>query len=110
MEAGVVNRWIVVGTDFSPSAQHALEYAIELAGELNAKVACVHAYEDGVGTPAFYDPVVELSAQVREAIAACTAHAQNVVVEGIVRRGAPWDKLLNVATELGADIIVIGAD
>jgi nucleotide-binding universal stress UspA family protein len=110
MEAGIVRRWIVVGTDFSDGAQRALEYAIELAGALNAKVACVHAYEDGVGTPAFHDPAPGLCAQVREAIAMCSARARNVEVEGIVRRGAPWDKLLNVAAELGAELIVIGAD
>ena len=110
MEARVMSRWIVVGTDFSEGAQGALEYAIELAGALDAKVACVHAYEDAVGTPAFHDPAPALCAQVRETIAMCTARARNVHVEGIVRRGAPWDKLVNVATELGADMIVVGAD
>ena len=26
-----------------------------------------------------------------------------------MRRGAPWEKLLNVAVEVGADLIVVGA-
>ena len=108
MEAGVVKRWIVVGTDFSDGAQRALEYAIELAGVMNAKVACVHAYEDPIGTPAFHDPSVDLCQQVRDAVSMC--RCRNVEVESIVRRGAPWDKLVNVATELGAELIVIGAD
>ncbi len=32
-----------------------------------------------------------------------------VAVETFVRRGAPWEKLLNVAVEVGADLIVVGA-
>jgi nucleotide-binding universal stress UspA family protein len=35
---------------------------------------------------------------------AARAHASKT------RRGPPWEKLANVATELGADIIVVGAD
>jgi nucleotide-binding universal stress UspA family protein len=33
---------------------------------------------------------------------------RGINVEPFVRRGAPWDKLLNVATEHGAEIIVVG--
>jgi nucleotide-binding universal stress UspA family protein len=109
MEARV-SRWIVVGTDFSEGAQRALEYALELAGVMHAKVACVHAYEDAVGTPAFHDPSPDLCKQIRETISMCSARARGVEVESVVRRGAPWDKLVNVATELGAELIVIGAD
>jgi hypothetical protein len=29
--------------------------------------------------------------------------------ELVIGRGAPWDKLLNVAADLGADLIVVGA-
>jgi nucleotide-binding universal stress UspA family protein len=107
---GVVKRWIVVGTDFSEGAQRALEYALELASVMNAKVACVHAYEDEVGTPAFHDPSGDLCKRVRAAVAMCTSRANTVEVESFVRRGVPWDKLVNVATELGAELIVIGAD
>jgi nucleotide-binding universal stress UspA family protein len=32
-----------------------------------------------------------------------------VHVEHFLRRGAPWQKLLNVAVEVGADLIVVGA-
>jgi nucleotide-binding universal stress UspA family protein len=105
-----MSRWIVVGTDFSEGAQRALEYALELAAVMHAKVACVHAYEDAMGTPALHDPSPDYCRQIREVIAMCSARARDVDVESVVRRGAPWDKLVNVATELGADLIVIGAD
>jgi nucleotide-binding universal stress UspA family protein len=104
------NRWIVVGMDFSDGALRALEYAMEQASIVGASVACVHAYEDPPGTPAFHDPAPDIRAQLEEAIALRRGSDCKVRVDPIVRRGAPWDKLTNVATELGADLIVVGAE
>lgn len=104
------NRWIVVGMDFSGCATRALEHALKLANEVGANVACVHAYEDTDTTSALHDPAPALRKQLEDIIAACTACRGNVRVDAIVRRGAPWDKLTNVAMELGAELIVVGAD
>jgi nucleotide-binding universal stress UspA family protein len=104
------NRWIVVGMDFSDGAVRALEYALEHARALDASVACVHAYEDAPGTPAFHDPAPAIRQQLEEIIALHTKAASNVRIDSVVRRGPPWEKLANVATELGADVIVVGAD
>jgi universal stress protein A len=104
------NRWLVVGTDFSEGATIALKYAVRLAGEIGASVACVHAYEDAASTPASYDPTPELRKQIEEAILLCESLNHKVHIEPVVRRGAPWDKLVNVATEFGAELIVVGAD
>jgi nucleotide-binding universal stress UspA family protein len=104
------NRWIVVGMDFSDGALRALEYAMEQANVVGANVACVHAYEDAPGTPAFHDPAPAIRGRLEEAIALRMRSNCKVRVDPIVRRGAPWEKLTNVATELGADLIVVGAD
>lgn len=104
------NRWIVVGMDFSDGAMRALEYALDHANAVGANIACVHAYEDGPGTPAFHDPAPAIREQLAEVIARCAPSMPQVRIDPIVRRGAPWDKLANVATELGADVIVVGAD
>jgi nucleotide-binding universal stress UspA family protein len=104
------NRWIVVGMDFSDGALRALEYALEYAKAVGASVACVHAYEDAPGTPAFHDPARAIRQQLDELIALRTPTACHVRIDSVVRRGPPWEKLANVATELGADIIVVGAD
>jgi len=102
-------RWVVVGTDFSEGAAHALERAIDLAAEFRASIACVHAYEDEPGTPLAQDRTPALRAQVERTIVASGARARGVQVEVFVRRGLAWDKLLNVACELGAGVIVVGA-
>ena len=103
-------RWVVVGMDFSDGALRALEYALEQANALGASVVCVHAYEDAPGAPASEDPAVSIRRQLEEVIVQRTRTAHGVRIDSIVRRGPPWEKLANVATELGADMIVIGAD
>ena len=103
-------RWIVVGTDFSDGALRALEYALEQANAVGASIACVHAYEDPPGAATSDDPAAGIRRQLEEVILQRTRTAGGVRIDSIVRRGPPWEKLANVATELGADMIVIGAD
>jgi nucleotide-binding universal stress UspA family protein len=103
-------RWIVVGTDFSEAADRALERAVDLAAESKARLACVHAFEDPlVAQGAIDDPTRPLLSELADAVARSNAHARGVPVELILRRGAPWDKLVNVAADLGAHLIVVGA-
>jgi nucleotide-binding universal stress UspA family protein len=102
-------RWIVVGTDFSDPARHALEIAVTMAADIGANVACVHAYEDTPGVRIVEDPTSKLSAELEETIVASGARSKGVHVEPIIRRGPPWEKLANVAADLGAGLIVVGA-
>jgi nucleotide-binding universal stress UspA family protein len=102
-------RWIVVGTDFSPSAGRALLRAASLAAELGAAIACTHAYEDPPGAAPEIDLTQGLTARLNEVAAQVRARFPSVAVECFVRRGAPWEKLVNVACELGAEMIVVGA-
>jgi nucleotide-binding universal stress UspA family protein len=103
-------RWIVVGTDFSDGAQRALEHAVLLARSSGARVAVVHAYEDTAETAhALEDCAPLLIARLQDAVAGTNASRHGVHVESFLRRGAPWEKLQNVAVEVGADLIVVGA-
>jgi nucleotide-binding universal stress UspA family protein len=103
-------RWIVVGTDFSEAADRALERAVDLAAESNARLACVHAFEDPpVVQGATDDLTPALRSELADAVARSGARTRGVQVELILRRGAPWDKLVNVAADLGAELIVVGA-
>jgi nucleotide-binding universal stress UspA family protein len=103
-------RWIVVGTDFSDAADRALECAVNLAAASKGRLACVHAFEDPPAVQgATDDPTPALYSELADAVARSGAHARGVHVELILRRGAPWDKLVNVAADLGSDLIVVGA-
>jgi nucleotide-binding universal stress UspA family protein len=77
-------RWIVVGMDFSDGAIRALGYALEQAKAVGASVACVHAYEDAPGTPAFDDPAPAIRRQLEELIAQ-TPTACDIRIDPVVR-------------------------
>jgi nucleotide-binding universal stress UspA family protein len=104
----VMERWLVVGTDFSEGSQDALARALRMAEDSGARVALVHAYEEAPGANATEDPGPRLLAQLVEEIAASGATRRGIHVEPCVRRGAPWEKILNVATEYGAEMVIIG--
>jgi nucleotide-binding universal stress UspA family protein len=101
--------WIVVGTDFSPAAGVAVEHAAELAAELGTNVAVVHAYEDPPDARLDSDSTPLLQARLEEAISPLRARYPALRIDGLVRRGTPWEKLVNVGWELRAQMIVVGA-
>ncbi len=101
-------HWIVVGTDFSDGARSALMRALSIAETSGARVALVHAYEERLGCRV-EDRTLALLEQLAQEIVASGAELRGIRVEPLVRRGAPWDKILNVATEYGADFVAVGA-
>lgn len=101
-------RWLVVGTDFSEGSQDALARALRMAEDSGAHVALVHAYEEAPGANATEDATPRLLAQLVQEIAASGAAQRGIHVEPCVRRGAPWEKILNVATDYGAEVVIIG--
>jgi nucleotide-binding universal stress UspA family protein len=101
-------RWIVVGTDFSDGAKEALERALGFAQDSRANVALVHVYEDEPGANARADPTSGLLGQLAQEIGASGSTRRGIRVEPLVRRGPPWEKILNAATEYGAEMIVVG--
>src|SRR5580704_10592596 len=102
-------RWFVVGTDFSEGARWALQQAVRLAGPSGARLALVHAYEDPIEASRSADDIAGAAQEQLDAAVTENVSGSGVAVETFVRRGAPWEKLLNVAVEVGADLIVVGA-
>jgi len=98
----------VVGTDFSSGADRALEQALAFAAASPSSIALVHAYEDSPGSPAG-DSSTALRSQLDETVGRSGARERGIRIESVVRRGPPWEKLVNVAAELGATLIVVGA-
>ena len=56
-------RKILVPTDFSPHAEHAMQYAVELAKKLGASLHLLHAYAVPVMT---YDGAQRLKTKTAE--------------------------------------------
>ncbi len=111
---------IVVGTNGSATAQKAVERALDLARQGDASVHLVIAYKTSalVGGDAWF-PAKNLEAHDRaedavekaahELLAEAAADAQEVKIETHVIRGTPDDVVVNVAEEVGADLIVVGS-
>ncbi len=107
---------IVVGTDFSPVAERALDEALDLASQLGASVILVHAYE--IPAFSFPDAVVTATSEMVQAIATASLAGlaasverrkqRGIEIRTVLRVGAPSDELEAVAREEGADLIVVG--
>jgi nucleotide-binding universal stress UspA family protein len=105
-------KTIVVGTDFSSYAGQALETAAALAQIHGSRIVVVHVCELGLAAddgPEAEDRIATAAqAELCAAVGRCI-RSRGIETETVVRRGAPWEKLHNVATDVGADLIVIGA-
>lgn len=97
-------RNLVVGTDFSVAAQQALELAIGIAADGAARIVVVHVCELGVD-----DLDDRRLQQCDESLGRLVAEqrSRDIDVTGVLRSGKPWQKLDNVAVEVGASLIVI---
>lgn len=104
-------RNLVVGTDFSAAADAALDFALALARIGNTTITLVHVCEQteehGFGDPAAEEDVLD-ACRLR-LLATCARRAYTgISITPILRSGIVADKLHNVATEVGASLIVIG--
>ena len=112
-------RSIVVGTDGSETARRAVDAAVELARLSGASLELVSAYEPVSGqrlreqarpVPAdlewMVNPRADVDATLRDA--AERAGDAGVTAQAHAREGDAADAILDVAEELGADLIVVG--
>ena len=109
----------MVGTDGSETARKAVEAAVELAKLTGAKLELVSAYEP-VSSQRLRDearqmpPDLQWMVNPREDVDATLAEAAERVGDAGVasrvyaREGDPADAILDVAEELGSDLIVVG--
>lgn len=103
---------IVVGIDGSPVAREALRWAARLATRLGGELVVVHAV--GLLEPLHGDllPAHHHLAEIAEVMEHewCARLARSRIAHrSIVREGHPVDVLGDVATEVGADLIVVGS-
>lgn len=106
-------KTILVPTDFGEAADHAFEYAITLAAQLDARLVLLNVLRP----PAL--GLMEIGAVVTEG----TVHSMHVAaqaeldrladrsarpVETMIRTGEPHQEILQVATEHRAELIVMG--
>jgi nucleotide-binding universal stress UspA family protein len=106
-------KHILVATDFSDAARHALEIALELAERSGARLSVLHVYPVVPAMPygsAFVWPMEQIAAGARDALAEhlVAAKARYADCEGVLRPGAAADQIDAFARECGVDLIVMG--
>jgi nucleotide-binding universal stress UspA family protein len=108
-------KHILVPTDFSASSQRALETAVSLAVAFGAKLTLTHSCEvPGYAYVGMMAPPIDYLTPLREAGQSLLLKAVESVRErvpgatGLLRSGPPWQQTLEVAKEVGADLIVMG--
>ncbi len=106
-------KHVLVGTDFKECSRAAVDHAVEIASTSGAALTLVHVYdlpvtfaEVAVGETL---PALEEAAEARLEQALEPVRARLPRAKGVVRCGAAWEQLLEVAREKGADLIVVGS-
>ena len=114
----MVARHILVPLDFSEPAKQALEYAIELATILQARLTLLHIVQTipvaggaGVGVGVALAGVMEQ--MEAEALQTMEDHAQRVRQAGLacetaVVHGTPFQHIIDMAGDKQVDLIVMG--
>ena len=98
-------RPIVCGTDFSEDAEQALQLAVRFALVAQTRVVVVHVCQLDVESAGG----LRLARCQQALTAVVQKHRQHGVdVTGVLRSGTPWEKLDNVAADVGASLIVVG--
>jgi nucleotide-binding universal stress UspA family protein len=107
----------VVPTDFSECAERAWTVAQRVAGTLRSEVVLAHILVEPIvyGDPSLAtDSTRQLFEQGKKWVEdelekwASAARAQGMTVRTIVRTGSANEEIVNLATDEGAELIVIG--
>ncbi len=108
---------ILFPIDFSEGAMNALDYAVSLSKEYNAKLYLLHVVHDISMTSGWQVPHIridefyrDMEESARKELEKCCMEELKGLkdVEKIVLRGIPDDEILKVARDKKIDVIVIG--
>lgn len=113
-------RSILLPTDFSECASHALSFATSLARVFKASIICVHVVEPVVPTVGYTGiteplPIADISEQLEDSatrelpkIAECE-ECTGLDIEEIIAHGDAAAEIVRVAKERNVDLIVISS-
>jgi universal stress protein A len=118
----IAYRLFLVPIDFSEHSKKTIQYATQLAALTGASIRLLHVFQIPEYPAAFYHGLyleheavrIHLETAKREATAqlsqiADQMRAKGLEAEPILRPGNPYEEIVNVAKEIGVDLIVIGS-
>jgi nucleotide-binding universal stress UspA family protein len=105
---------LLVATDLSECAEQALDYAVALASKLEAKIHLLNV----IGIPSMGIPevgiavastLIDSTVQTQQAaLEKLVSRRASANIETLLRTGDARDLIIDVAREIGADLIVMG--
>lgn len=106
---------VLASIDFSDASREALSVAVELARAFDASLTLLHVWEIpasvALEAPALsadvVTPIEEVAAEQLEAELARVAR-EVPGATAVLRSGAAWERILDVAREKNADLVVVG--
>ena len=108
-------KQMVVATDFSESSQCALDLAVELAQKFEAELTLVHSWEapsysygGGLYLPVDLVTPIEQAAVTQLSIGLTDLRLRLPRAQSMLRAGIAWEEVLAAATQVNADLIVLG--
>lgn len=104
-------KQVLVGTDFSESAHHALDRVAMLPLERNPTVTVLHVLPDGVARSPEIERTVRKALEAEAGTlqrAARQAGRRDVTVRTVLGRGRAFVETVRTAKELSADLVVLG--
>jgi universal stress protein A len=105
---------ILVPTDFSDGAEQALDYAVDLAGKLGAKVHLLNVIGiPSMGVPelgvAFAASMIESTVRTNHIeLGKLASRRASADIDTLIRTGDACDSIIDVARQVDADLIVMG--
>lgn len=108
---------ILYATDFSENSEYALDFAVNLATQLGAKIIMTHVVEKPVDLRSFYVPHIsfehlqqkveqDATATMKEFIAANTKDFDNFDIA--ILFGTPYDQIVKKADAENVSFIIVG--
>jgi universal stress protein A len=118
----IAYRLFLVPVDFSEHSKKTIQYARQLAALTGAGIRLLHVFQMPEHPAALYHGLyleneavkIHLEMAKREATAQLSLvteqmRANGLQAKSILRHGNPYEEIVNVANELGVDLIVIGS-
>jgi nucleotide-binding universal stress UspA family protein len=106
----------LVPIDFSEHSLHALDYAIELAGKLYARLTLLHVIQSlpvggadmGVTLPYAY--IENLEAELRRSLESYRERitARGLLSDSVIVHGVPFQEIIEIAKARQVDLIIMG--
>jgi len=112
-------RKVLVAEDFSDSSRHALEHAEMIASKFGASIELVHVIQETAALTSLGGPMVtpgilgheetmEVRARAQMEHQADELRGRGLIVKPRVLTGDPLECIIEVAKNIGADLLVVG--